>query len=238
MKKTFLYLASIMASLVSCGGTEVPAPANTPGICYVLCDFSASQGVRSRQTIVKNASRIFEKGMKNYHFSYYDIATQRYEAPFFDYTDSSAMIVKKSLRKSIDARKILFRDSLNRQMIKLCQEQGARNTCIMRTLDKIAASIGVKFKGPIKIFILSDMLEDCIYESVRINIDSAPFELASKNLSKLPKPTFTFKGYEIEVLPVVSSEKSTSFPKLFEFWKQVFAKYDYDLKSLSIQLPD
>ena len=227
--------------LVSCAGTDVPTPVKKTGICFVLCDFSASQSPGSRQKIMTNALRLFDKSIKNYQWQYYDIGSNRYDGSFFTYNDSTNITATLSEHKAIAARKKLRRDSLNREMIKLSVEQGNRNTCIMRTLDKIAGALPRNPRVPkpeVKIYILSDMLEDC-NDGQRINIDNASFDVALKNLSKLPKPDFTFKDYqEIEIIPVVSSDKNTNFRNLFEFWKQVLAKYDYTLTAMPIDLPD
>jgi hypothetical protein len=240
MKRSFLSLIVIGFTLYGCGGSDVPHNTNQPGVCYVLCDFSESQGSRSRQGIMSNALSIFDKGLRNFRFRYYDIGAPQYEGPFFDYYDSSGITGKKSLRDAIDKRKKLRRDNLQQQMVKLFQQQGTSNTCIIGSLSKVAASLAsdsLNRKSRVRVIILSDMLEDCVYDSARIDIDKASFDKAIKAVSKLPKPVFSFNGYNIEVYPVVSSENNISPNKLFEFWKQVFAKYDYELKVLSTDLP-
>jgi hypothetical protein len=254
MKKLFF---AFTLAIASCSGSENLQPTelnrthtaggNNPAmtVCYIICDFSASQGSNSRQTIIRNANTIFKAGTeKGYWLRYYDIGAPQFVEAFFECKITGGSIMSGGERRQLQDSIRKQRDTLNKVMTKLCQPPFPKNTCILTAISKVANSLssnaGENNKTPIKIAILSDMLEDCNYHFGSINIEKGDYKTALATIAKMTKPRFTFAGKNVEFSFVASSNLDIkNYEQLFEFWKQVLAKFDYELKTaISSDLPN
>jgi hypothetical protein len=212
---------------------------------YVLCDFSASQGRQSLQVIMENADSLFKVMCRqNARIIYMDISAAQFEKPFFDYKLECPSFVTGTRLKELEQEKISQGDTLRRRMQRICQLPSSNNTCIIRTIEKVANSmprdIGPgKIDQPVKMVILSDLLEDCQNGLRRINIDRADFAPAFERLASMPTPTSTFSDYKnMEITLVAASQRIIKQDSLNRFWKEVFGKFSYDLKGdISVSLP-
>jgi hypothetical protein len=219
-------------------------PAQPPAIprkfCYVLCDFSASQDQQSRDLIIRNAKTIFSKA-EEFSIRYYDISSAAFPS-FFECGPRGGERIERPSEKIKRKEKTWMQaDSLSKEMMRLSQLPSSSNTCIIKTIDKVCRSMKaqVSAKDTIKIVILSDMLEDCVYDFGEIDIDHLPYSKALQTLGKMPKPNCTFAGYKnIEVNIVAVSQKSLNTNMLEQFWDQVFLKYDLSSKPMiTVELP-
>lgn len=210
--------------------SDVPIPAD---ICYVLCDFSASQG-NSLQTVKEKAYRIYDAAKLKCEVFFFDINGPQFSDPFF----SSDLLLKNAKRPSDKENFKKKADSLGNtlkvELSKKSVPNASQNTCIIRSITTTVQSLTDKIKNSeqrIWIIILSDMLEDCTYDFGKIDIDNASYEIAMKQLDKMPKAIFTLKDFKnINIkLAVCSKDNTISSEKLFLFWKKVFARYDYNL---------
>jgi hypothetical protein len=202
-------------------------------LCYVLCDFSASQG-KSLQTIREKALKIYNAAKLKCRLRFYDINAPQFAEPFFQF-DLLAANAKRPSDK-IKFQKIADSMSkvLDASLVKKSMPSASQSTCIIRTLITSVQSLSDVAKSKeqrIWIVALSDVLEDCIYDFGHVDIDNASFENALKLLDKMPKPLFTLKDYKnINVkLTVCSEDNKLNSEKLFLFWKKVLSKFDYNL---------
>ncbi|MGB8193090.1 MAG: hypothetical protein WCF67_14275 [Chitinophagaceae bacterium] len=246
MKNNLNYLIFFLFVLTSCtnaGNTEntqrpksndwintkdIPAD-----ICYVLCDFSASQGNKSRQTIRQNAISIYQSAATKCKIRFYDINAPQLEGPFFEFPDLLKNVQKPSQRKIMKAKAHAQKDTLD-LLISNRMNTISKSTCIIKALDMVAASLkkqAAQYKDQrISVVILSDMLEDCNFDFGRINIDKGNFREADRVLATMPNPPYTFKGYKNLSLAFAASSTRTdiNMTSLNNFWKQVLKKYEYD----------
>jgi hypothetical protein len=220
------------------------ASVNAP-LCYVLCDFSASQDPASTEDMTTNAASIFDAIKEEYSVTCININTSQYERPFFQYSppDSKDIETPKEKKK----RKELVKqqqDSLTSRLNRLKMAIRASNTCLIRALERVASDLAVdpdnKAK-PVRIIILSDMLEACANDFGRINLEKQPYKQAIAMLKKMKRPGFGFGGYSnIDISVTASSRISINDPGgLRNFWKEVFAKYGYTFNSpITASLPN
>lgn len=238
MKQLF-YLITVLAVAGCCGHTDISK--NT--YCYVLCDFTKSQDKMSRGVIISNADSIFgSAASKGYYCAVYDISDEIFEEPIFKLPFNDATIRTDREREADEAKlkseRKRFKDTLN-QVSKMSNG----NTCLINSIEKIATILAGdsvnKENRRIKIILLSDMLEDCSFDSFRIDIDNGDFKTAEQALEKLKGPAFTFAGFkDIEINIVASSGKRIPVGEHFRFWQKVFKRFGYNLTtSISSQLP-
>jgi hypothetical protein len=211
-------------------------------VCYVLCDVSTSLNSADAKTARHHAEAIFRRA-KGYDFKYFDISDAFFKRSFFEYeAPVPGQILTPTERERI---KRAFSSNCDRlhQILENLYHSPSSNTCIIRTIRKVANSIAADNKAElkeIKIVILSDMLEDCANDFGKIDIGSGDFKAATRTLSGMPTPNFSFSGYRnIEVSIVVTSEQNIGDDSpLFSFWKTMFKKYGYDLnKPITPDLP-
>lgn len=207
--------------------------------CFVLCDFSASQGT-SLQTVKNKAQRIYQSAKLKTKIRFYDVNAVQFAAPFFEYTRLVNRMMKPSekerLRRDADSMGTILNSSLT-------SPAGSQSTCINRGISAVAQSLGdlaPHKTETIWIIVLSDMLEDCTYDWGRIDIDNASYEQALKMLDKMPKPLFGLKNYKnVHIkLTACSGDNKVSSEKLFVFWKKLLSRYDYNLTTpINNELP-
>jgi hypothetical protein len=248
-----LVTAALFCIILSCSSiesSEVPLSAGNiqrtiiPNLCYVLCDFSASQGNKSREAIRSNALKIYETAKTKCKIRYYDINAPEFQLPFFEF-----LPLFKEAKTPMQQRKILLLAKTQSHtldsLIKSNYASGASGqTCIIKALSKIAQSLTHHARQNktqnISIIVLSDMLEDCDFTFGKINIDNRNMELAFKTLAQMPKPAFTFKEYpDLKITLTASSDKRADIDKLHAFWMAVLKKFDYELTDpITTDLPN
>ncbi|WP_315823903.1 hypothetical protein [Paraflavitalea speifideaquila] len=247
MKVKLLSFLMAFFLLTACGGDDlVQQPVKrTEPTYYVLCDFSASQGNQSRQAIIQNADSLFKVMCRQHaRIIYFDISAAQYEKPFFDYSIVQPSFVTGTKLRQREQEIAVKGDTLHRRMERICNLPSSLNTCIIRAIGKVANSMSRdigpgKIDQPVKIVILSDLLEDCAYNNRRVNIDRGDFTRAFQILDAMPKPTATFSTYkDIEITLVASSQRTIKQDSLDSFWEAVFRKFDHQLtEPISVSLP-
>lgn len=250
--KKYILPTLLLLTAASCVPLESPSfeteteqkidPASTARSCYILCDFSASQGQASRLAIISNAQTIMNRRQKDHSLRYYQIDGVN-DASFFASDPPQINSIERPSDRD-DRKKALKRlaDSLAGLMKKLSQKPSLESTCIIKTLDKLLWSVKSR-NAPadsIRILILSDMLEDCSYGFGRIDIDHHPFSQALQTLKRMPPPAASFASFKnIRLYLVISSQKNHDLNALQRFWQEVFKRYglpaDFDL---SFELPN
>lgn len=223
---------------------EVVKPNSIPDVCYVLCDFSASQGNKSRTDISLNALKIYEAANKKCKLRYYNINAPDFEGPFFEFLHITKQAKDPRTRWKIDSMSKPQKDTLANLLFKNCSSTAPTNTCIIKSLDKIARSmknqIGNNKELNVDIIVLSDMLEDCTLSFGKIDIDHEAFDKAFKTLGQMHSPTFTFKDFKnLTITLTASSEKNMDLENLQNFWTEVLKRYHYPLNSaITTDLPE
>lgn len=239
MKKVPIYF--VLASLtLSCCVSEVKP--NLPRY-YVLCDFSTSQGIQSRQTIVQHAKRAFAKILdQQAKADYFDISAPQLEKPFYSYRPFTQEFMTPKEEDSMRHVKAAQKDSLNNIITAFYQQPLSNSTCIVQTIDKVANCLARDIDNsnqPIRIIIFSDLLEDCMSNQGRINIDGGHFDSAFERLSRMPQPIASFSAYKnLEISLVAASQRHINLNDLNRFWREIFKKYGYTLtEPISVSLP-
>ncbi|MBL7731947.1 MAG: hypothetical protein JNM88_12270 [Chitinophagaceae bacterium] len=234
-----LFLGVLLVAAIGCGHEDIPKETR----CYILCDFTKSQDSISRAVIVSNADSIFGSIMsKGYYCAVFDISDEIFEIPFSELPPEASTVYTDKARKeyqdSLKTKRKKFKDTL----IRVSQRSNG-NTCLINSIEKIATLLAGdtanKENRNIKIILLSDMLEDCAFGAVRIDIDDGDFKTAEHALDQVNPPAFTFEGFKnIEINIVASSGKKIPVADHFRFWQKVFKRFGYNLTtSINTQLP-
>lgn len=220
------------------------ALANLP-ICYVLCDFSQSQAAVSKADITQNALEIYQQINSTYALAYININSSQYEKPFFEYVPPANQDIETPKeRKQKEAMAKEAKQRLAAALNQLSINDKANSTCIIRALGRVANDLANNpdnRKRPMRIILLSDMLEACSSDFGYINLEKPPYNKALLMLKKMKKPNYTFEGYtDINVAITASSTKPLiDSDGLQGFWKEVLAKFGYTLKSpITASLPN
>jgi hypothetical protein len=233
MKKVHLLLLLFIIS--ACGCPTTTTNKQIFPSCFIICDFSASQGGNSIEEIKNNAREIFEKISRKYNVKIYDIKSAQYTKPLFEYINPFRKRISTPLeREKWSKENGSMKTILSRKLDSAGRESKNPNTCIIRLLTRIVddlASDTNNKNNPIRIIILSDMLEYCNYPFGNIDLENAAYQAALNSLSKMPPPKYTLAGYtDIEISLIASSQRAINPASLNNFWEQVFIKYGYTLK--------
>ncbi len=199
--------------------TSLPTP-----MCYMLCDFSQSQDTLSFEEMKNNTLTVFSKINKEYSVKLFDIRENGTRKAFFDYSlpEKTSIETPKQEKKREKYFSCML-DSLKAKLEELSALKKSKSTCIIDILDALASEVKNDMPDkdlPVKIVILSDMLEDCCGIKV-INSVNAARSIENRPVSN------TFSNYKAEASLVLSSKNKqhTSNEDLLNFWKRVFDKY-------------
>jgi hypothetical protein len=265
MKKKLFYIGVLSCAITACAdqastspmgqsqppvlaatiGVEVQAVFSKAPICYVLCDFSNSQDANSQGDIASNAKEIFKQMRSRYAMAYININAPQLQKAFFQYVPPET----KEIETPRERRQ--RQDAMNQQAATLAQRlnelgQGekANQTCIIKALNKVADELAISDQNktrPVRIIVLSDMLEVCTNDFGPINLEKPPYQKAIQALEKMKPPPFGFNQYNDLKIGITASSGKSGIPisDLLGFWKEVFAKYGYTLeKPIAAVLPD
>jgi hypothetical protein len=233
----------VAAALVTNPETIAVALTKLP-VCYVLCDFSQSQAADSKADITQNALKIYQQMSGVYALAYININSSQYAKPFFEYVPPASKSIltpkeKKQKMADVEAAKQQLANSLQQLSIN----DRANNTCIIRALGRVANDLAnnpANKKKPIRVIVLSDMLEACSSDFGYINLEKPPYQKALQTLTKMKKPSYTFAGYnDLAISVTASSSEAVADPDgLNAFWKQVLANFGYDFNvPITAELP-
>jgi hypothetical protein len=215
-----------------------------PGLCYVLCDFSGSQDPESLKDMLGNANAVFAALRNKFKIRFVNINAAQYERPFFEYEPVAVKTIttpiEKRKRQAFEKR---IADSLAAILQQLSAKATAARTCIIKSINRVANDLAGDPENkthPVRILILSDMLEACSNDFGKINLEKPPYDGAMARLKQMRKPDFTFGGFTDLVISITASSRRDipNSDQLRRFWVGVFAKYDYTFtQPITSQLP-
>jgi hypothetical protein len=241
---SFLFIPSLKSQRAArdCRGT-LTAAASPASICYVLCDFSASQAT-TLDRIIAQAKTIFDKEGKEALTRYIAIGSASMEGTFFEY---QPLEPKKVMTPIEDyTRKAYFpcmKARLDTALENLKRQTRYPNSCIINAIGIIASdltNLAVK-NEVVKIYILSDMMEDCNFRGKgKIDLARGDYRSALAVLDRLAAPLSTFQPYPRIKITLVgtSTVQGIDMQELNMFWRRVLAKYQYNFQgAISSSLP-
>jgi hypothetical protein len=213
-------------------GKEQVANIYPKNLVLVLCDLTTS--IDSLQTIdkvINNADKVLASLPPNTTYTL---------SPLGQTPDRA--IYEGTTEADLPADEILTanREKYDECLKKLYAEYGRRHdraTCITDALQASTATIKAlqekHIYDKITLIILSDMLEVCSVNGTSLNFENKIFDpvAANKVLKDWPDSRRCFTDMDgVEIYVVFNTSKLVSYPKLSDFWGEMFAKAGYKRK--------
>lgn len=213
----------------------------TRPILFVICDFSSSQKAKGIAMITSKALTVFKKMSDKYDAYFYDVSSPIFDDEF--YKSEAPVLVRASDYRQWEKAKEDREQELLRKLDSM-RKYSTRRTCILTAIDKVMNRLAANpaYKNvPVRVLVISDMLEDCSYEKGAINIDKGSYRKAFEKLGEMSKPVETFKGYRDVLIQLIGTSQfdNKQLDLLNEFWKKVLERYSYKLAApISPVLPE
>lgn len=249
MKKTIALMMITGVLFSSCGNStsEKAFEKRKLPLLYVICDFSSSLDTAAYRQIVGNVRTCFEKLSATYDIKVFGISESPFTQPVFEFRKERRMSTTPKDRENEEKRRKDSAEKLSEKLLEYAMANRTSNTCILQQIKRAGGDFrnyDSSGKTPVRLIVLSDMLEDCSSGSLTISIAGGRF---SEELGKVPDSAriladgYSFQGLQNFKLGIIMSSARTKVndDSLNGFWKEVFSRFGYrNWERLSNAMPN
>jgi len=231
MKIKYLIIGSLSMAIVNgCGhGATSVAGTEPPSLVLLLCDLTTSiDSLQTMNKVINNADKVLVSLRPNTKYMVNPIGQTPDQAIYEGETEEHVSFDKVCEKN---------RDKYDACLQKIYNAYSRRKDSASCIIDAVQAAAGTiialqqsHIYNRITLIILSDMLEACIDNGVRLDLERKNFDSVSANrvIKRWPVERQFLAGLDsVNIYVVFNTSKRVSYSSLSSFWASVFKRAGY-----------